>query len=147
MQAGVDPLYRALERQLSEVFVRRTTRSSLVFYGRFSGASKAVFSLLPLDSSAPSGLRFILYLYRLAGFLGVSIAQVEAALPQVREPWKYYATADEDASGFAGYFRDAEEVDRFLELFQQSAGHPANSAPGALGPLELQGSQLADQPG
>jgi len=128
IRAGVDHLYRALERKLSEILYRRTTRSSLAFYGRFGGGYKAVFSLLPLDSSESSGLRFILYLYRLAEFLGVSTDQIEASLPQSHEPWKYYSSADQDASGFAGYFREQQDVERFLELFQNGSqgGSPAN---------------------
>jgi Endonuclease NucS C-terminal domain len=128
IRAGVDHLYRALERKLSEVLYRRTTRSSLAFYGRFGGGYKAVFSLLPLDSSESSGLRFILYLHRLAEFLGVSADKVQASVPQSHEPWKYYPSADQDASGLAGYFREQQDVERFLELFQSSSqgGSTAN---------------------
>jgi hypothetical protein len=118
VRAGVDPLYRDLERKLSEIFHRRPTRSSLAFYGRLGGSDKAIFSLLPFDSSACSGLRFILYLHRLSEFLGLSTDQIQAALPEAREPWKYYPAADQDASGFAGYFREQQEVQRFLGLFQ-----------------------------
>jgi len=121
LRAGVDHLYRPLERKLSEVLYRRTTRSSLAFYGRFGGGYKAVFSLLPLDSSESSGLRFILYLHRLAEFLGVSIEQIQASLPQSHEPWKYYSSADQDASGFTGYFREQQDVERFLRLFRDAS--------------------------
>jgi Endonuclease NucS len=118
-RAGVVDLYHPLERKLSEIFHRRTTRSSLAFYGRFGGSYKAVFSLLPLDSSESSGLRFILYLHRLAEFLGVSTDRIQAALPESHEPWKYYPAADQDASGFAGYFREQQDVESFLELFRE----------------------------
>lgn len=124
-RAGVDQLYSSLERKLSEVLYRRTTRSSLAFYGRFGGGYRAVFSLLPLDSSESSGLRFIVYLHRLAEFLGVSTDLIQTSLPQSYEPWKYYPSADQDASGFTGHFREPQDVERFLKLFRAgSQGSP-----------------------
>jgi hypothetical protein len=121
IRAGVDHLYSALERKLSEILYRRTTRSSLAFYGQFSsGGYKAIFSLLPFDSSESPGLRFIVYSYRLAEFLGIPVERIESSLPEGHEPWKYYSTADDDASGFTGYFRDQQDVERFLGLFRQT---------------------------
>lgn len=123
IRAGVGPLYQALGRRLSEVLYPRTTRSSLSFYGRFGSGYKAVFNLLPLDSSEAVGLHYIVYLHRLAELLGLSTDQIQASLPPNHEPWKYYPSADQDASGLTGYFQDQQGVERFLELF----GHARRS--------------------
>lgn len=115
--AGVSSLYNVLESQLTRILPRRTTRSSLVFYGRFGDSQKAVFSLIPLESSASAGLRFHLYSRRLANLLSIEQDTIESFLPEQHEPWEYYATPDNEASGFAGYFQNDMEVARFLPIF------------------------------
>jgi hypothetical protein len=120
-RVGVGSLYRELTRVLGNQ-PRHTTRSSLVFDGRFAGATKAVFSVIPGESSEGNGLRFHLYLHRLAELLGRDIAAIEEHLPRRREDWKYYPGAEEDLSGVAGFFATTEEVQRFSALFSGVRG-------------------------
>ena len=116
-RAGVGQLYRDLANALSARLQRGTTRSSLAFSGRFEDSTKVVVSLIPGESSESIGLRFHIYLHRLAEFLRLDTSAIEACLPESREEWKYWSGADKDYSGVAGYFRTGVEIDRFVALF------------------------------
>lgn len=113
-QHGVGKLYRALLEGLSGPLHPYTMRTSVAFYGKLDGTSRSIFSLLPPKSSEEQGLHFQVYLWRLARYLGRTPEEVTAHLPEHKEPWKYVSTADQDGSGYAGFFRQAEEVDRFV---------------------------------
>jgi hypothetical protein len=117
-RVGVGALYRSLTEALGNL-PRHATRSSLAFDGRFEGSTKAVFSLIPGESSQENGLRFHLYLYRLAELLRKDIAAIETHLPKRREDWKYYPGAEKDLSGVAGFFTTGDEVQSFASLFDK----------------------------
>jgi hypothetical protein len=128
-RAGVGQLYRELARALGDHLQRGTTRSALAFSGRFDNSTKTIVNLIPGESSESKGLRFHVYLYRLATLLRLDTSAVEAHLPESREEWKYFSGADEDYSGAAGYFRTSEEVARFVALFGGRAGQAGGLTP------------------
>jgi hypothetical protein len=128
-RAGVGQLYRYLAKALGDHLQRGTTRSSLAFSGRFENSTKVVLSLIPGESSESTGLRFHVYLYRLAKLLQLDAPAIEAHLPESREEWKYWSGADEDYSGAAGYFRTSEEIARFVALFGGRAGQGGGLTP------------------
>jgi hypothetical protein len=131
--AGVGGLYDPLANALAAHLSGRTTRSSLSFYARLDEGWKAAFTLIPDESDAQRGLRFHAYIYRLAAYLNVEAAAVEAHLPGSREKWKYYETADDDLSGAAGFFKTTEEVARFLSLFQSGSQPQGNRTQSSTG--------------
>lgn len=128
-RAGIGPLYRDLVKGLGDHLQRGTTRSAIVFSGRFENSTKVVFSLIPAESSEPIGLRFHAYLYRLEKLLNLDTSTIEANLPESREEWKYYANADKEYCGAAGYFKISEEISRFLALFAGRTGQDGGPTP------------------
>lgn len=128
-RAGVGPLYRELVKALGGHLQRGTTRSAIVFNGRFENSTKVVFSLIPGESSESTGLRFHAYLYRLEKLLHLDTSAIEANLPESREEWKYYANADKDYWGAAGYFKTSGEISRFLALFAGRTGQDGGPTP------------------
>lgn len=93
---------------------KSTTRSSIVFQGSYKGTRRAIFSLIPTDSNPGDGLRFQIYSLRIAKLFEMPEEHITSILPERKEPWEYYSGAGPDDSGYAGFFRTAEEIDRFL---------------------------------
>jgi hypothetical protein len=120
---GVGGLYARLEDGLSCMLSRSTTRSALSLKGTLEGRRATMLNLIPGDSSAERGLRFQLYNRRLADFLGLDVARLQALLPEDAEPWTFDSTTegDEYNSGYAGYFKDTESADVFIEGAASSA--------------------------
>ena len=117
---GVQELYSELVSRMTPVFLRGTTQSSIAFIESVDGGRKTVFSLIPQESSVEKGLRFQLYLERFANALQLTPEKVLDLLPEVREQWEYYAGADPEYTGYAGYFRTQNEVNRFAEGVETS---------------------------
>lgn len=113
-EQGVGDFYRMLLEGLRGPLQPYPLQTAVAFYGKLDGGLRSIFSLLPPKSSPERGLHFQLYLWRLARYLGRTPEDVTAHLPQQREPWKYVYNSDQDASGYAGFFRQAEEVERFV---------------------------------
>jgi hypothetical protein len=121
-QQGVDELYRHTARALERLFPKDTTRSSLRFLGRIDGGRKAILSLLPGESSVTEGLCFQVYIHRLARMFSITEALATELLPEKKEPWSYYGTADRDFQGFRGFFRSQAEVDRLVASLSEQSG-------------------------
>ena len=100
----------ALEQHLQKT----TTRSSLSFYGNIEGSQKAIFSLIPTESNQDDGLYFHVYLSRFMNYFYADQTSVMNLLPSNREDRKYYPGADDDCSGYAGYFQTIEEIQHFV---------------------------------
>ena len=113
-QNGVDALYRRFVEGVEPHFQKHTTRSSLGFAAMLEASRKTVFSVLPGESTATDGLRFQVYIERLKELFGLSDEDALSLIPQCREPWKYYESADADLSGFQGYFVNQADIDRFV---------------------------------
>lgn len=73
-----------------------------------------MLSLIPGESDPDSGVRFHAFTTRLADLLKVSEEAVVGALPPETEPWQYYRNAPPEWSGYAGYFKTIEQVERLM---------------------------------
>jgi hypothetical protein len=118
VQNGVAEIYEYLDEHCTDVFdMWRTTLTSLAFKGKGFmewGQKNVIFSLIPTQSSPSEGLKFQVYLSRLACFLNASEAEVTALLPANKHDWSYGATTDPDWTGFEGYFSSLDEARAFV---------------------------------
>lgn len=114
-KAGFLSLYHDLFRGLNERFYKGTTRSSAAFYGDVDGSVKVIFSLIPTKSTPERGLCFQVYSKRFQSFFEISEDVLVDMLPSTKAPWRYYHNADEDMTGFEGFFMTEQEVERFLK--------------------------------
>lgn len=113
-ERGVGETYSRFVSDLNQVFKRHTTASSIAFTGDFDGSRKTVFSLIPGKSSSEEGLHFQVYFLRLCQLFDMDKDDVLLLLPERRENWVYYGGAGPDYSGFDGYVRDVEEIEKFV---------------------------------
>lgn len=115
-EKGVGEIYRLLRQSLGGIFGSFGAFKTLgSFYCRMNdGLPKAVFRLVPGESSAERGLSFQAYTRRIAEYLGMNLKDLEELLPKNREPWGYYANAPEDLKGLAGFFKSIEDAHRFI---------------------------------
>lgn len=108
---GVDELYKLLVDGLSPLFDQKgTTRSSIVFIGIFEQSRRTIFSVFPGDSDLEQGLRFQVYIDRLAEYFRTKAENILQILPpncKEYEPWKGAPRT------LAGYFKRKEEIERF----------------------------------
>ena len=114
---GVSTLYKPLLSGLHGRVQPETMVTLVAFYGKLDGGWRALFGVYPAQSSQGEGLRFTIYLWRLARYLDIPTDRIVQALPGDLEPWKYVSTSPQDESGFAGYFTNDAEVEAFLRLF------------------------------
>ncbi|HEY9302018.1 MAG TPA: DUF91 domain-containing protein, partial [Phormidium sp.] len=85
------------------------TKSSITFIG--TGKNKrAIFGLLPGQSTPDEGLKFKVYVTRLAEFLSIEQQNVNNLLPTLTNSW------EEEWSGLVGegFFKTEAEVNHFL---------------------------------
>lgn len=112
---GVGELYQQLVEGVANFFDGKiTTRSSISFVGKLGESRKAIFNLIPKDSNPDDGLRFQVYIPRLSDYFGTDRKSLISLLPKKREEWKYYDDAPSDMSGYAGFFGNLNEADKFL---------------------------------
>jgi hypothetical protein len=97
----------------------------LSFYGNIEGSQKAIFSLIPTESNQDNGLYFHVYLSRFMNYFYADQTSVMNLLPSNREDWKYYPGADDDYSGYAGYFQTIEEIQHFVSSIGSMAPNTA----------------------
>ena len=110
---GVGELYKKLVGGLTPLFDQKgTTRSTIAFIGIVEGSRLTIFSIIPGDSNSQQGLRFQVYIDRLAKYLNIQTNEVMQILPpdcKEYEPWKGAPRT------LAGYFKEKEEVDIFIK--------------------------------
>ena len=110
---GVGELYKKLVDGLTPLFDQKgTTRSTISFIGIVEGSRLVIFSVIPGDSSPQQGLRFYVYVDRLARYLHIQTDEVMQILPpncKEGEAWKGGPRI------LAGYFKEKKEVDRFIK--------------------------------
>jgi len=112
---GVGDLYKALIEGLTRRFDwSGATGSSKTFIGEFNGSRKTVVSLIPGESNPDDGVRFQVYINRLAKYLKTDAGEATSLLPENKTDWKYTKDASDDWAGFVGFFKTAEEADHFL---------------------------------
>ena len=114
-QKDVGSLYRRFVDELTRYFdYIGTTRSSIAFIGNMSGSRNTIFSLIPEESNSKEGLRFQIYINRFAEYFEIEKKEAIQLLPNKKEEWEAYRNAPASHVGFAGFFRNIEEIDRFL---------------------------------
>jgi hypothetical protein len=112
---GVGDLYGMLIEGLTRRFdANWTTGSSKTFIAEIDGNRKTVFSLIPGQSNPDEGVRFQVYINRLAKYLKTDVSKAISLLPRNKTDWKYTKDASDDWAGFVGFFRNAEEANHFL---------------------------------
>lgn len=107
---GVQELYNQLCQGLTpSIFWTTTTQSSITFTGTGTNR-RAIFALLPGQSNPDEGLKFKVYVTRLAEYLSVEQQNVNNLLPNLTNIW------EEEWSGLVGegFFKTEAEVNHFL---------------------------------
>ena len=120
---GVGELYRRIVKGLEGKFITKTRRTMLSFRGNIENNTKAIFNLVPEKSSATEGIYFQIYLLRFVDYTGLSEEIVLNILPSNKQIWRYYEGADENYSGYDGFFVNDEEVEKFLSNLQNVIKH------------------------
>lgn len=120
---GVGQIYKVLENGLEKKFIKRKGKTMLRFKGKIEGKGRAIFNLTPEESSKEKGLHFQVYLSRFAAYTNLDEEEVSSLLPSNKKEWKYYPNADEDYSGYEGYFVSENEVEKFLSGLQNVIRH------------------------
>ena len=116
---GVGDIYGLLLERLSLIFNgKNTTRSSVAFVGLMSGSRNTIFSLIPKDSNPEDGLKFQVYINRLAKYLDADRDRLIESLPQNKWTWAYIPTdaiydPSSDWAGYEGVFKNIEEAEHF----------------------------------
>lgn len=109
---GVAELYKRLFAGLSARFDQKgSTRTTATFIGVIDGSRNTILSLVPGASSLDKGVCCYTYINRICRYFGLEKEELVGLLPadsREGEAWKggppmYYS-----------FFKDAEEVDRFL---------------------------------
>lgn len=120
---GVGELYRWLVEELTRQFDQRTTtRSTVAFIGVIDGRRRTILSLVPGESEAARGVRYSLYVERLAEYLGVGREEIVEVLPPgftEGRPWR------DGPLALYGFFRGIDEAQRFvkgLQAFRRGEG-------------------------
>jgi hypothetical protein len=109
---GVGEIYTRLFRELRGFFdTRSRTQSSVTLIGEMNGKRNTIFSILPGGSSEEKGLRFRVFINRLAQYFDAPKDELVAALPSNT---KDYAPWNGAPPCVAGYFRSQEDVTQFL---------------------------------
>lgn len=116
---GVGAFYKGLVTTLEKYLTKIPTRSSLAFYGSVKNGKGVIFSLIPTKSNQEEGLQFQVYIYRLMEHFGVNKETVLTLLPEQKKDWAYDYPNDEHFSGYEGFFKNREEVDRFKTEFEK----------------------------
>lgn len=115
---GVGEIYRYLSQECSVLFDgSRTTGTSLAYTGKkiIEGyQNNVIFSLIPCDSLPEKGLKFQVFLWRLAQFFKVDESEVLSLLPGDKHVWSYGPPTTEEWSGFEGYFASRAEAEVFV---------------------------------
>ncbi len=121
----VGDIYDSLVERLSTIFDgKNTTRSSIAFVGLMSGSRNTVFSLIPKDSNPEDGLKFQVYINRLAKYLDADKDRLTESLPQNKFTWAYIPTdaiydPSSDWAGYEGFFKSLDEVERILATLSE----------------------------
>lgn len=95
-----------------------TTQSSVGFLGKnlMQETKKNVFfNLIPTQSDASQGLKFQIYLWRIARYFNTQEQIIEGLLPKNATEWHYSGVLDPEWSGKEGFFKTIKEAEDFIE--------------------------------
>ena len=117
-KAGVGELFTQAFESISQYLRPKWGKTVCRFMANLpDGRHKVVFLLEPGgESSAEKGLRYYLYSKRLSECLGVDENTILSHLPPDPERYGYTLHAAEDLWGWAGYFRNNEDVQKIADL-------------------------------
>ena len=118
--SGVQDLYDYALESFGRHLRKGTTRSTMRFTGPLGGGNKVVVSLLPGQSSSAEGLHYQFYKQRFAVLANLTEEEVEALMPASREDWAY-SPDDPDRTGFEGFIRTREEIDRLARALSTNS--------------------------
>lgn len=118
---GVGNLYQRLVTGLDRHFGKQTTASSLAFTGTINGSRNTIFSLVPPKSSSEEGVHFQVYFQRFMDYCNLDSEKAFELLPNKREDWKFSLLSGPEYSGYAGFFKDEKEAEKFLAGLQHVA--------------------------
>jgi hypothetical protein len=117
---GVGDIYDLLVERLSIIFNgKNTTRSSIAFVGLMNGSRNTIFSLIPKDSTPEDGLKFQVYINRLAKYLDVDKERLVEVLPQDKREWGFVGYSSPEWTGYEGYFKNHDEAERLTEALSE----------------------------
>lgn len=112
---GVGELYSKLVEGLRLLFdYTSTTKSSITFIGVQDEKRNTIFSLIPSESNISQGVKFQVYMKRFSEFFNIEEDLAKSLLPTNKTEWNPYPKLGIQYSGYEGFFKDAEEVERFL---------------------------------
>jgi len=112
---GVVDLFLRLRDELEAIFPEnRNTKTSIGFVAQQEGKMKVIMSLIPVQSDSKNGLHFQVYLERISKFLDTDEETVKSLLPENKKEWSYGKGAPPEYSGYEGFFKQPEDVERFL---------------------------------
>jgi hypothetical protein len=124
-EKGVGELYGRLVSVMMDHLIKGTARTAISFYGKFETGYKSIFVLIPAESSQENGLKFHIYASRFSSYFKADNDAFMSMLPENREPWEYVRGAGEEFAGYAGYFQDEADVQKFLAGFKALVREPA----------------------
>jgi hypothetical protein len=109
---GVSEVYGSLVERLLKFFDQRvTTRSTVAFIGIMGESRSTIFSIVPGESDASQGVRFMVYIDRFKDYFDIEKQVAINALPSYEKKVVHEEWAGELGGGF---FKEQTEVERFL---------------------------------
>ena len=127
-EAGVGELFEKCVERFSPYLTQK--RGMACAFGMRlpdDSSSAVVISLVPDESSAEDGLRYLLYKRRLSECLGVDLDTIKGHLPPNPVSYKQYANAPAGFKGWVGYIKSEKDIEGLVELMklgvkQESSG-------------------------
>jgi hypothetical protein len=75
--------------------------------------------LIPKDSNPEDGLKFQVYINRLAKYLDVDKERLVEVLPQDKREWGYFGDTSPDWPGYEGFFKNLDEAERLATALSE----------------------------
>ena len=119
-QNGVADIYQRICDGLGIYFKKYTTQSTIGFEWTLEEGRRSIISLVPQESSPERGLRYRVYTFRFAGFLGIPEEQAISIFP-MKEKLEYFKNAPPEMSGHVGFFDNSKDVEVFLSKLNEFA--------------------------
>jgi hypothetical protein len=119
---GIGEIYSYLFKELLELFdTIHTTQSSVGFVGKnFMEDTKksVIINLIPSQSDKDNGLKFQVYLLRIARYFKTDEKTIENLLPEGVTDWHFVGNLSPDGYGFEGYFKNKTNAQTFIHGLQ-----------------------------
>jgi hypothetical protein len=109
---GTGAMFSHISEEITDLFDKRfTTRSTVSWAGVIKSSVHTIINILPLESNEEKGLRFYIYIERLAEYFVTEKEKLLNFLPKdIKEipPWKGAPIA------VFGYFKNMQQIENFL---------------------------------